>query len=341
MISPSEGKFPDSAWLKSLISRQQQVDDVFDLAFLRGIIFIDSKEPEGEAATKLNGLLESWGTAWSKHMTKDFPIQPPPGLYVWKDNALWSAYRVYDDFNGAFMASIRRCPSTGYVRFLLNVFDAHGIYSKYTNLRLGGEEYQTLGVIVPSRIGASPSQIRPLEGLRFAVKDMYRIKGLRNTLGNRAFYDVNEPATVTSPAIQRLLDSGAYLVGMTKLACFAGREEPTESVDYQAPYNPRGDGYQSPAGSSSGSAAAIASYEFLDFAIGSDSKFVSFLLAFTMLIIEATGSTRRPAFFNGCFALRPSHDRLPLDGMQLTFEYIFILLVRFIPVNCSQVIRYP
>ena len=103
---------------------------------------------------------------------------------------------------------------------------------------------------------------------------MYRIEGLRNTLGNRGYYDVNVPATANAPAIQKLLDSGAYLVGMTKLACFAAREEPTECADYQALYNPRGDGYQSPAGSSSGSAAAIVSYDFLDFTIGSDSKFL-------------------------------------------------------------------
>jgi Asp-tRNA(Asn)/Glu-tRNA(Gln) amidotransferase A subunit family amidase len=153
---------------------------------------------------------------------------------------------------------------------------------------------------------------------------MYRIEGLRNMLGNRGYYDVNVPATANAPAIQRLLDSGAYLVGTTKLACFAAREEPPECADYQAPYNPRGDGYQSPAGSSSGSAAAIASYDFLDFTIGSDSKFLYPLRGIVMLMAGATGSTRRPAFFNGCFALRPSYDKLPLDGMQLTFEYDLI-----------------
>lgn len=49
-----------------------------------------------------------------------------------------------------------------------------------------------------------------------------------------------------------------------------GKEEPTEATDYHAPFNPRADGYQSPAGSSSGSAAAVATYDWLDFAIGTD-----------------------------------------------------------------------
>ncbi|KAI9834946.1 MAG: hypothetical protein M1819_002669 [Sarea resinae] len=285
----------DSAWLRTYINRQKQFDDVFDAAFLNGIVFTGSKEPESLVAAELKELLDLWGTTWSKHMVEDSPTQPSPGLYVWKNNSLWNTYRMYDDLNGAFMASTRCCPATGYI-----------------NLRVGGKKYQTLSVIVPSRTLTSPTKTKPLEGLRFVVKDMYRIEGLRTTLGNRGYYDVNVPATANAPAIQRLLDSGAYLVGTTKLACFAAREEPTECVDYQAPYNPRGDGYQSPAGSSSGSAAAIASYDFLDFTIGSD---------------KATGSTRRPAFFNGCFALRPSYDKLPLADY-LTPQVYFVGILR-------------
>lgn len=100
-------------------------------------------------------------------------------------------------------------------------------------------------------------------------------------------------------AIQSLLDKGSYLVGMTKLACLAARGEPTESVDYRATFNSPGDGYQSPAGSSSGSAAAISSYDFLDFTITTDSKLLTSYnsLARKVLIVKATGSTRRPAFF--------------------------------------------
>ncbi|KAJ4357191.1 uncharacterized protein N0V89_001766 [Didymosphaeria variabile] len=47
-------------------------------------------------------------------------------------------------------------------------------------------------------------------------------------------------------------------------------EHPTQSVDYEAPFNPRADGYQIPGGSSSGSASAIASYDWLDFSIATD-----------------------------------------------------------------------
>ena len=78
-----------------------------------------------------------------------------------------------------------------------------------------------------------------------------------------------------------------------------GKEEPTEAIDFPAPFNPRGDGYQSPAGSSSGSASAIAAYDWLDFAIGTDT----------------TGSGRRPALVNGVFQMRPTHDVRLLEGV--------------------------
>ena len=78
------------------------------------------------------------------------------------------------------------------------------------------------------------------------------------------------PAASTAPSIQTLIDAGASIVGTTKLSSMISREEPTEATDYQAPFNPRGDGYQSPAGSSSGSASTVASYDWLDIAIGTD-----------------------------------------------------------------------
>ncbi|KAL9013661.1 MAG: hypothetical protein Q9173_001655 [Seirophora scorigena] len=139
---------------------------------------------------------------------------------------------------------------------------------------------------------------------KLVVKDMFNIKGLRTSVGNRDFFNLYPPCTDTASAIQCLIDAGAEILGESKLSSFAAREEPMESIDFQAPFNPRGDGYQSPAGSSSGSAAAVSSYNWLDFAIGSDT----------------TGSGRRPALWNGCFSLRPTKTALSLEGFVKTFE---------------------
>lgn len=71
------------------------------------------------------------------------------------------------------------------------------------------------------------------------------------------------------------------VVGKTKLNSFGNWEEPPKYIDYQVPWSPRGDGYQSTGGSSSGSAAAVAGYDWLDITIGTDSEF-TFLFVLTI-----------------------------------------------------------
>ncbi len=72
-----------------------------------------------------------------------------------------------------------------------------------------------------------------------------------------------------------------------------------ENAHYGTPTNPKAPG-RVPGGSSSGSAAAVAG-SLVDLALGSDTG----------------GSVRIPASFCGLFGLRPSHGRIPLDGILL------------------------
>lgn len=81
------------------------------------------------------------------------------------------------------------------------------------------------------------------------------------------------------------------------------REEPMDAVDFHTAFNPRGDSYQSPAGSSSGSAVAVAAYDWVDCGVGSDTS----------------GSGRRPAMVNGIWKFRPSHDLVDLRGIVITY----------------------
>ncbi|KUJ08791.1 amidase signature enzyme [Mollisia scopiformis] len=121
----------------------------------------------------------------------------------------------------------------------------------------------------------------------------------------RPFHEIYPAKQETAPCIQRLVDLGALLVAKTKLTSFATWEEPVESIDWPAPWNPRADGFLSAGGSSNGSGAAISTYDWLDIAIGSDT----------------TGSVMRPALWNGCFAMRPSHGVLSTEGFFSCIKY--------------------
>ena len=76
----------------------------------------------------------------------------------------------------------------------------------------------------------------------------------------------------SAPCLQKLVDLGVSIIGKTKLCAFAQWEEPTEAIEYTSPWSPRADGFQSSGGSSNGSGAAVAAYEWMDITIGSDSK---------------------------------------------------------------------
>jgi Asp-tRNA(Asn)/Glu-tRNA(Gln) amidotransferase A subunit family amidase len=126
-------------------------------------------------------------------------------------------------------------------------------------------------VAVPSRLYARPTSDLPLAGARVALKDIYKLAGVKTTMMSRdytALYGVDEES---ANYVKKLIGLGAVIVGKTKMTSFASSEEPTDQwIDFHCPVNPRGDRYQSPSGSSSGAAAALAGYDWLDYSVGSD-----------------------------------------------------------------------
>ena len=172
--------------------------------------------------------------------------------------------------------------------------------SVFRQLGAAGTMYDCLAVAVPPRI---PTPLNRRLQLRVAVKDCFFLKGLKNSLCNRAYYDFSDYAPFTAKVVQTLARDGAHILGFTKLSSMIAREEPTDAVDFKTAFNPRGDGYQSPAGSSSGSAVSVAAYPWVDCAIGTDTS----------------GSGRRPALVNGVWQFRPSHELVDLDGIVKTY----------------------
>lgn len=176
------------------------------------------------------------------------------------------------------------------------------------------------------------------------MKDIFQVQDVKTSVCNRAYLDLYPPASKTAKCITLLEGGGASVLGTTKLASFAATEEPVECIDFQAPWNPRGDGYQSPAGSSSGSGVAVAAYDWLDIAIGSDSKCSNQFLVWRAPVLQtnpASGSGRRPGHWNGCFAMRPTHGVLPTEGYIPSFPWVFpFCLLRLISLMTGTLRRF-
>ena len=138
----------------------------------------------------------------------------------------------------------------------------------------------------------------PLAGLTFAAKDIFDVVGHVTGCGNPHWKATHEAAESTAWVVRTLVDAGATMTGKT-ITDELTRGIFGENMHYGTPRNPRAPG-RVPGGSSSGSASAVAG-KLVDFALGSDTG----------------GSVRVPASFCGLYGLRPTHGRIPLDGMLL------------------------
>jgi len=142
------------------------------------------------------------------------------------------------------------------------------------------------------------SKTGPLAGLSFAAKDIFDVAGHVTGGGSPDWKATHGPAERTAWAVQTLVEAGATMVGKT-VTDELTRGILGENFHGGTPVNPRAPG-RVPGGSSSGSAAAVAG-GLVDFALGSDTG----------------GSVRAPAAFCGLYGLRPTHGRIPLDGVMV------------------------
>ncbi|XBS71251.1 amidase [Acerihabitans sp. KWT182] len=139
--------------------------------------------------------------------------------------------------------------------------------------------------------------VGPLAGYTFAVKDLFDVAGYPTGGGSPHILAMSGIKSRTAPAVARLLDAGARLLGKTHTNELA-YSLTGKNIHYGTPRNGAAPN-RIPGGSSSGSASAV-SNGLCDFALGTDTG----------------GSVRTPAAYCGLFGLRPSHGRISLQGCQ-------------------------
>ncbi|KAJ5933252.1 hypothetical protein N7516_007741 [Penicillium verrucosum] len=281
--------------IQETISNYSATDDVFHTGFLEAVFLVYDGDGRGQVESAVQKALHGLGNKLvmasssyqaGEHITSAklvHDIPKGPYFYSPRTGEIYQAFRLYSDHQLAFTEAALSDGTGG-----------------FKPLPASSSGAMTKSVAVPSRLYYTPTPTKPLAGLRLGVKDIFDLKGLRTSGGNRAFYDLYPPRNTTGPALQRLIDAGAIIVGKMGTVQFANGDNPTADwVDFHCPFNPRGDGYQSPGGSSSGPGAGIASYDWLDIAVGSDTG----------------GSMRNPGGMQGLFANRPSTGAVSLDNV--------------------------
>ncbi|MDF2922206.1 MAG: amidase [Paenibacillaceae bacterium] len=152
------------------------------------------------------------------------------------------------------------------------------------------------GAYIDGSLQLAARRAGALDGLRFAVKDVFALEGHISTAGNPHWRDTHEPAEHTAAAIRLLLDHGARLQGTTVtdelMYSLQG-----ENIHYGTPVNTRAPD-RIPGGSSGGSAVAAAA-GLADFAMGTDTG----------------GSVRIPSSYCGVFGFRPTHGAVSAEGV--------------------------
>lgn len=134
----------------------------------------------------------------------------------------------------------------------------------------------------------------PLHGIPITLKDLYYVKGIRNTSGSRIFHDF--VPDFDSTLVTKLKDAGTIILGKTNTHQFAYgiTGENPDYGDMHNPWNPE----RITGGSSGGSASSVASGQST-LTMGSDTG----------------GSIRVPSSLCGLAGLKPTYGRLSRYGL--------------------------
>ncbi|KAK1921498.1 amidase signature domain-containing protein [Papiliotrema laurentii] len=243
----------DYTTISSIIKEYLLIDDVLTPAWLETLVLVPNNTYQGKASTITLIDKETFARLGQDYNVKrvfvdpSFTLPRSIGLLV---------YRLYSDT---------------YRTFLFGLYKPlpHGDDPQYQAFREVDERGYSL-IPIASRL--STLHMNNGNGpFRIGVKDLYDIKGVPTSAGSRAYGEMYGPVNQTALSLRLLDPETAIFVGKTKTTAFAAKAFAHEfQLDEQQPFSPRGDGWQNCVGSSHGSACAVAAYDWLDLALGSD-----------------------------------------------------------------------
>ncbi|KAI6890092.1 amidase signature enzyme [Hortaea werneckii] len=256
--------------LNNTISSFNDTDDVFTRDFLTSVFldYLGAGPFRPSIAEETTGYPQNISEPWPTLMTAEegtgltsasLSCSLPNGPYFVsaRTGAVFKAHRLYPD---------------DYLNFIQGIISDEA--GGYLSLPAVTENVMAKSVAVPSKLYSTVTPEKPLAGLRLGVKDIYHVKGIKTSGGNRAYFYLYEAQNVTAPADQRLIDQGAILVGKMGTVQFANGDS-----------------------SSAGPGAGIGAYDWLDIAVGSDTG----------------GSMRGAAGAQGIYGNRPSTGAVSME----------------------------
>lgn len=166
----------------------------------------------------------------------------------------------------------------------------------YPVLAMDSRIWRVVGSPLKQGARTESSTDLPLRGLSVAVKDLYGVEGYAIGAGSEAFLAEGIPQQHNSWPVQRLLDAGADVLGISRTDEFAYSLAGT-NAHYGTPPNPQAPGRIS-GGSSSGSASATALGQ-VDIGLGSDTG----------------GSVRVPSSYQHLWGIRTTCGSVPMEGV--------------------------
>ncbi|OQV02460.1 hypothetical protein CLAIMM_07656 [Cladophialophora immunda] len=172
--------------ITDIIAEYKEIDDVWQAAFLSGVIFLVDHTTASDVDIKVQNYLKSLGNSWIDTLPVDtISSDIQPGPYIILEGKLYDTFKLVDDMHGTFMTAVR--PPTS------DTFEA---------LRLKSSTDEFSAVALPSRIKSRSCLNKPFCGFRIAVKDVLFLKGIKTSLQCRAFYDTYGPNTETAKCNQ-------------------------------------------------------------------------------------------------------------------------------------------
>ncbi|KAI1106445.1 amidase family protein [Jackrogersella minutella] len=291
-----------SEYLQGVVASYLEGDDVFSEGFLESV-YIANNGTSGSLTLDASALIYLsdlaprhlfLDTSFGRNrLPSDFPVTY---ISAPSSNLTAGPYAASISESSIAISTVYRLYRDSHRDFLYGIYDSNDGSGTFTPVSIHQSRFWDPMIPVPSRI-YSWGDTRPFAGYRVAIKDLFDIKGLVTSGGSQAWAQITEVANETAPAVQRTVDLGGVLVGKYKLAQFASGADPWDWQDEHYPFNPRGDGWLTCSASSSGGGCSVAAYDWLDFAIGSD-----------------TGSSmRRPAAVSGTYGNRPSQGMMTLE----------------------------